>query len=445
MTNLQEKFVLVPIDKAANNIGFICKKYFLETLQEETRTPTYEEFNFSEEATVQHIVAECREVGIEVPIDSRKIPQIHATIKMHKQPVKFRFIIGDRQSSMKQLAKKLVKVLQLVLKTLKRYCEKVKYYTGIQRYWIIESNLEVLEDIMTVNSKQNAKSIKTFDFSTLYTTIPLEDLKEKLKGAVEKAFKGGQNQFIQIRNNDSKWYHKKNTDSISKQEIFQMIDIIIDNSFFKLGNMIFRQRIGIPMGIDPAPQMANLYLHAYESKFMEELTKTNYTAARKFNKTRRFIDDLHTINNEGELEKYHHEGKIYPKEMQLNPENEDEKAATFLDLDEKITEGKIIVKTYDKREAFNFQIINYPDLSGNIPKKPAYGVFTSQIIRNARICSRPEDLTKRIQLISRKLLKKKFTLEGLKCAARECFKKHPWILNKISTRPYRRMLEIPLQ
>ena len=39
------------------------------------------------------------------------------------------------------------------------------------------------------------------------------------------------------------------------------------------------------MGIDPAPQMANLYLYYYETKFMEMLTKENYSAAKKFNYT----------------------------------------------------------------------------------------------------------------------------------------------------------------
>ena len=45
------------------------------------------------------------------------------------------------------------------------------------------------------------------------------------------------------------------------------------HSFFKFGDKVFRKSIGIPMGIDPAPQMDNLYY--YEAKFMEMLTKEN--------------------------------------------------------------------------------------------------------------------------------------------------------------------------
>ena len=50
-----------------------------------------------------------------------------------------------------------------------------------------------------------------------------------------------------------------------------------------------------------------------------------------------------------------------------------------------IKDGKFYTKTYDKREAFNFEIVNYPDLSGNIPERPAYGTYISQVICYAKI------------------------------------------------------------
>ena len=207
---------------------------------------------------------------------------------MHKNPVKFRFIIGARNCVTKQVAKKLVKILQLIMKIHRRYCNKIKFYTGIEGFWIIENNAQVLEDIKFINSKRNARNIKTFDFSTLYTKIPLDDLKEKLNEIVDKAFKGGHNKYIQITSKTARWFHSKKNESFTKEDIFSMIDLVIDNSFFKFGDKVLRQSIGIPMGIDPAPQMANLYLYYYEAaKFMEMLTKENYSAAKKFNYTRR--------------------------------------------------------------------------------------------------------------------------------------------------------------
>ena len=95
---------------------------------------------------------------------------------MHKNPIKFRYIIGAKDCILKQIAKRMVRILQLVLKTLKNYCAKVKYYTGIERYWVINNNQEVLDDIKSINEKKNARNVQTFDFSTLYTKIPSEDL-----------------------------------------------------------------------------------------------------------------------------------------------------------------------------------------------------------------------------------------------------------------------------
>ena len=102
---------------------------------------------------------------------------------------------------------------------------------------------------------------------------------------MDKAFKGGTNQYIQLTQQEARWHNRKNRDTYTKEEIHNMIDIMVDNSYLRLGDKVYRQRIGIPMGIDPAPQMANLYLYCYESNFMEKLTKENYKIAKKFNHT----------------------------------------------------------------------------------------------------------------------------------------------------------------
>ena len=171
LKRLKEQFVLVPIDKAANNIGFKCKKYFLEVLLQETKSNTYVPYQDSAESIINAVAKKCLEIGIPVKGDNKTLPQIHATIKMHKNPVKFRFIIGARNCVTKQIAKKLVKIFQLIMKIHRRYCNKIKFYTGIERFWIIENNAQVLEDIKLINSKWNVRNIKTFDFSTLYTKI----------------------------------------------------------------------------------------------------------------------------------------------------------------------------------------------------------------------------------------------------------------------------------
>ena len=99
------------------------------------------------------------------PDESRSIMVLRSSIR----PSVFRFIIEARNCVTNQVAKKFVKILQLIMKINRKYCNKIKFYTRIERFWIIENNAQVLEDITFINSKRNARNVKTFDFSTSYT------------------------------------------------------------------------------------------------------------------------------------------------------------------------------------------------------------------------------------------------------------------------------------
>ena len=79
-----------------------------------------------------------------------------------------------------------------------------------------------------------------------------------------------------------------------------------------------------------------------------------------------------------------------------------------------IKNDKFHTKLFDKRDAFNFQIVNFPDLSGNIPNKHSYGVFVSQLIRYARCCGDVTDFTNRTKTLIDKLTKQNFLLGQLR-------------------------------
>ena len=71
--------------------------------------------------------------------------------------------------------------------------------------------------------------------------------------------------------------------------------------------------------------------------------------------------------------------------MQLKPTNLTPNTCTYLDLYISIYRGKYNFRSYDKRGDFTFDVINYPNLVSNIPNKPAYGVFMSQLVMFSRI------------------------------------------------------------
>ena len=63
---------------------------------------------------------------------------------------------------------------------------------------------------------------------------------------------------------------------------------------------------------------------------------------------------------------------------------------------------------YDKRDSFHFDIVNFPNMSSNIPSKPAYGVYVSQLVRIGRICSGYEQFCERHYKLTQKLIKQGF-------------------------------------
>ena len=95
-------------------------------------------------------------------------------------------------------------------------------------------------------------------------------------------------------------------------------------------------------------------------------------------------------------------GQIYPTELQSNKANSSDIEAPFLDLNLSITNGIVSSKIYDKRNDFNFETVNFPFLDGDVPRSPSYGIYISQLIRFARVCSNVDDFNNRIsfQLLS---------------------------------------------
>ena len=84
---------------------------------------------------------------------------------------------------------------------------------------------------------------------------------------------------------------------------------------------------------------------------------------------------------------------IYPAELQLNKANSSYTEAPFLDLTLSISNGTVSANIYGKRDDFDFDIVNFPFLDGDVPRRTSYGVYISQLIRFARASNNVSDLT----------------------------------------------------
>ena len=87
--------------------------------------------------------------------------------------------------------------------------------------------------------------------------------------------------------------------------------------------------------------------------------------------------------------------QIYPPELQLNKANTSDTEVPFSDLHMSISNGFVSSKIYDKRDDFDFDIVNFAFLDGDVPRLPSYGVYISQLIRFARVCSHVDDFNTR--------------------------------------------------
>ena len=97
--------------------------------------------------------------------------------------------------------------------------------------------------------------------------------------------------------------------------------------------------------------------------------------------------------------------QIYPSELQLYKANTSDTEAAFLDLHVSISNDIVSTKIYDKRDDFDFEIVNLPFLDGDFPRSTSYGLFISQLIRSARASSHVADFNTCNKLLTQKLFK----------------------------------------
>ena len=71
-----------------------------------------------------------------------------------------------------------------------------------------------------------------------------------------------------------------------------------------MGSNILRQIVGVPIGVDPGPFIANLTQFYYEYKYIDRLYKIDYFSAKRLNNTFRLIDDITSINSDGVFQEH---------------------------------------------------------------------------------------------------------------------------------------------
>ena len=212
------------------------------------------------------------------------------------------------------------------------------------------------------------------DFSTFYTTLPYNLIKEKLLDLIERAFKKI------FKNEDTLYltcYDKKAFFTFPDhrgykprfcQNVCDALSYLLDNIYIRFGNKLYSRIVGIPMGTNRAFLVTDLFLYCYERDLMASLSDdTQADIIEASTSTSRYFHDLLNIDNpyiEGIV------NQIYPPELQSNKANTSATEAPVLYLHLSISNGFVSSKIYDKHDDFYFDIVNFPSLDGDVPRRP---------------------------------------------------------------------------
>src|ERR1700761_2543579 len=263
----------------------------------------------------------------------------------------------------------------------------------------------------------------TGDFSTMYTTIPHRDLLQSLREVTKEAWdwevecRGGRDServvasklLLQRTSEGVEWvYSARGSSSHSAKahratldELNSLIKFLVGNIYVVNGNTCRKQVIGIPMGTNCAPALANLYLYAYESAFIDRLMACDVRTARNCHMTFRLIDDVLSVDNprmQRLTDDYAENGGLYPRALRLNDTTISRGEVQFLGMRLRSARNGLQLTVFDKRSEFPFAVRRYPHMCSLIPAYIPYGVFTGQLHRYYRSCLRILWLTLRCLL-----------------------------------------------
>ena len=184
------------------------------------------------------------------------LPFLYWIPKMHKKPFsKQRYIAASYSCTTKPLSAILTKCLKLIEKQHRFICQSYFRNHGVNPMWILKNSASFHKLASSVNKRRSARNVCTYDFTTLYTSIPHKKLKSQLSWVIKTAFKSSKKRFISVYKHSASWtdFPKKNSLHLDCNTMIRLLNWLIDNIYVTFGDKIFRQVIGIPMGTDCAP------------------------------------------------------------------------------------------------------------------------------------------------------------------------------------------------
>ena len=426
LSYFHDRFVIVPVDKASNNFAVVCKSFYIKVLMSELGisdagviegNKVYKFMPTSQRQFFSRQIAANKALGNTLEEDNKYVPLLYWTSKQHKNPYKFRFIAGASRCPSKTISIQVSLALKLIKTYFKNFCRVIYERSGFNYYWSIDNSCEFLDKLKLV---KNADSFETFDFSTLYTNLPLDVVFDSISWLCRKLFAAGQHIAILVNADARQAYwvgsldKREGWEQLTCDKLLDALKYVLYNTYVSFAGNIFLQTVGIPMGGNASPFIADLCLAVMEYRYMEKLVRSKLVSDRNLAKSlslnSRYLDDIGVLNFLGfdSISKL-----IYHPSLILEGSGFGYHYDNFLDLSVRIFNEKFIIGIYHKVDDFNFEVINFPFPSSNIHSQVGYNAFYSQLVRYYRLCNNKMDFIARVKMLKVKLSGRGYNIRTL--------------------------------
>ena len=397
-----------------------------------------------------------------------KFAVLKCIIKYHKKEASkmARFIAASKNTYNSNLALRLNKILGFLVPSFEGLWTKMLVRANVKDpsipvnlpSWVATDSNDVVDLFRRTNKdvpkgKRGDLQASTWDFSTLYTTFPHDLICEAFDFLFEQVFGDhaffaynmssavDSGTFIGDIDQDKDHYTGRSRTTpkrpgwnyLSLDQLKKALSYLIRNTYVKVGDKLFWQWLGIPMGTNPAVHIANYCLFYYELRFMNRLVDWNMTDILKtLLRTKRYIDDLVQLSTVAEAMAFKEmviledsvciiQGLngappitinmgIYPRVLVCNLEQEPSHKGHCLDVDYHFDyhTSRWYTDIYSKTNDIKYKDLawnRYPNIRTKLSTSCKYNVITSQVYRFFHVCSRKSaviyEVAKLIYILSR--------------------------------------------
>ncbi|KAJ9462254.1 putative ubiquitin carboxyl-terminal hydrolase 16 [Diplonema papillatum] len=463
LRELHKDLVILPVDKSSHDFGFVCRRFYNQDLY----TKVNHSVNYApSEKTPEEVVADHKTYLEQKGLSpTNTLPYLYGTLKLHKEVITMRYIAGvsrkntvgpgetfpEREtrrpdatfSSTTDAQLDLTGLLKSVMEILRREDNDRFNATGFRFFWITESSDDTAFFLKTHVDELSGLVAGTWDFTTMYDQLGLEELLEEIAGTIDEAFAAEAerlgvrvDELVLVRPKSQHGPQKKKrcfafmllTDLSSQQAAYSAHDLkallafCLANTYVLVNGILMRQILGIPMGANASPDIANLFCYAKEKRYMMRLlAERDIRRATLLSMTRRFIDDLLCFGTKPPPE------SIYS--MGYKQTNACVGDATFLGIRIRHEVSGASGRRYmrlsvlDKAKAYPYRPLAYTSVLSTAPSNFGSSILIGALVRNGRIANNIYDFKTEMNNTVLKLMRRGYRKSVLKSGFRK------WLLD----------------